>query len=345
MRHTLMLYILFFSLLVVEIQTALADDNPQQAQAVKLDDFNLSGYINVVGEAPSGGISSLSLDDLSLFAIGHINKAVNPFIEAEISGFTLWQNGEAPFSGGGPQYSLERIYNDSYLTKNLSLRIGKMFSPVGEWNVIHAPPLVLTTTRPMTTLRGFSGYTSGVALIYSDAKSAVPDIQIYVQPAGELRPTPTSRATRGYEHVAGFHLNFPFGLNDKLGLSFQHAQIQNTDSQQNLIGFNFSKELGPMEFESEAIHTHFSDADDDMLQSNEWGAYLQGAYAVRENWHLVGRFEYFVDRNSILASKNALFGIAYKTDSHAVWKIEYVNQFGQPLDIQTGIYASFSMLF
>ena len=339
------LNILLLSLLFGGIHNAAAaDDKSQQAQPAT-GIFNFSGYTNIVIDAPAGDKHSLSIDDLSLIITGHINRTFNPFLEAELSGATLFQQGEAPLSNISPQTSLERFYNDSYLTNNLSLRVGKMLSPVGEWNLIHAAPLVFTTTRPITTERGFSEYASGASLIYIDPKGRLPDVQFYVQPAGEVSPTPSSRATREYEHVAGFHLNFPSGLTNKLGFSFQHAQAKKTGQQQNLIGFNFNKELGSLELESEAIHTHFSDTNNSQMQDNEWGAYFQGAYALNERWHWVGRYEYFVDRNYSGASKNALLGVFYKSTSPSVWKLEYIEQHGRQLEIQTGLYASFSMLF
>ena len=339
------LYVLLLSLLLGGIHNAVAEDTFQQTQPANLSVFNFSGYTSLVVDAPAGDKTTLSIDDLSLFITGHINQTVNPFLEAELDGVTLLRQGEAPLSKISPQTSLERLYNDSYLTNNLSLRVGKMLSPVGEWNLIHAAPLVWTTTRPITTERGFSDYTSGASLIYNDAKGRLPDVQFYVQPAGEFRPTPSSRAIREYERVSGFHLNFPSGLNDKLGFSFQHAQVKNTGVQQNLIGFNFNKELGSLELESEAIHTHISDTNNAPLQDSEWGAYLQGVYALDERWHLIARYENFVDRDFSGASKNALLGIFYKSASPLVWKFEYIEQDGRQLEIQTGLYASFSMLF
>jgi len=43
-----------------------------------------------------------------------------------------------------------------------------MLSPVGEWNEIHAAPLVLTTVRPAVTYQNFSEYLTGGSLLYSD---------------------------------------------------------------------------------------------------------------------------------------------------------------------------------
>jgi hypothetical protein len=346
MRKISTLNLLFISLLVGGIHAAAGEES-QQEQLANPRSFSLTVFTNVVLAKPSGDKASLSVDDLGIFGSGHINQTLNPFFEAEIAGTTLLQQGGDPLSAGYPHLILERLFNDSYLTSSLSLRIGKMLSPFGEWNLVHAAPLVWTTTRPLTTYHGFSEYTSGASLLYNDSNSRLPDIQVYVQPGGEFRPRPQDIIVREYERVTGLHLNWPSGLNDKLGLSVQRAQIKNTGEQQTLIGFNFNKEFGPLEFETEAHDTHISGANALRLRDNELGAYLQGAYALNESWHWVGRYEYFASRSHSTASENALLGVTYKSASTSpqVWKLEYVEQHGAQLGIQTGLYASFSKLF
>jgi len=348
MRHFSRLNALMLILLVGGNHAAIADEASQQETPAKLklnDDFSFSGYANVAFNAPSGDKATLSIDDLSLFASGHINQTLNPFVEAELAGVTLIQQGGDPLSAGYPHIVLERLYNDSYLTNKLSLRVGKMLSPVGEWNLIHAAPLVWTSSRPMVTYHGFSEYTSGASLIYAGTRGKLPDMQFYVQPGGEIRPRTLDLVVREYEHVSGLHLNWPSGLNDKLGLSIQHAQIVGTDEKQTLTGFNITKELGPLELETETIHTHISGSNPLRVRDNEWGSYLQGSYALNEFCNLNVRFEHFSARAYSRTSENAVLGVAYKSAPSTLWKLEYVNQYGQLLDIQTGLYASFAKLF
>ena len=353
MRHFFTLNILLLSLLAGGIHGAAATEPLQQEPTSTPRSFSFTGFTNITLGSPSVGKIALSADDLGVFGSGHINQTLNPFFEAELAGTTFLQQGGDPLSAGYPHLLLERLFNDSYLTNNLSLRVGKMLSPVGEWNLIHVPPLVLTTIRPMTTFRGFSEFTSGASLIYNGNNAKLPDIQIYVQPWSELRSRPQDIIIRDYEHVSGAHLNWPFGLDDKLGLSVQHAQVRNTGEQQTLTGFNFSQDFGPLELETEGFRTHISGTNADRLRDSEWGGYLQAAYALNERWHVVGRYEYFADRGSInasianVASINSLLGVSYKSTSASprVWKLEYVEQHGQQLDISTGLYASFSNLF
>jgi hypothetical protein len=345
MRLVSTLNVLLFGLLVSGIHAAIAAEEFKQAEPAISSDFNVTGFTNIVAEAPSGGKIKLIADDLGFFVDGHINRLFNPFFEAEIAGSTLVQVGPGLSAANPSFFLLERIYNESYLTNSLSLRIGKILSPVGEWNLIHVPPLVLTTTRPMTTYRGFSEFSSGFSVLYADTRGVLPDVQLYVQPANAIAPRPISLVAREYMHITGFHLNKDFGLNDKLGLSIQHAQVKDTGEQQTLTGFNFGKEIGHLAFETEAFHTRITSANVDRLRNNEWGYYLQGAYALTERWNLVGRHESFADRGFTIASENALLGVTCKLARSSIWKLEYIKQSGQLLDINTGLYGSYSVLF
>lgn len=345
MRYPLTLNILLLSLLTSEIHAAAAEGEPSHARPADPGNFNYSGYVEIIAEKPTGGKARLVAEDVSLFVAGHVNKWLNPFIETELSNITILQAGGRLFSNNSGNVVLERLYNDSYLTDNLSLRVGKMLTPFGEWNLIHAAPLVWTTTRPMTTYRGFNQFTSGIALNYADPRSALPELQLYMQPDGEILPDTNLPVARNYVHVAGLHLNWLWGLDDKLGLSFQHAQIENTEEHQTLAGFNFNKEFGKLAFETEAFHAHISGVNAARVRDNEWGAYLQGSYALNERWNLLGRHEYFADRGYNTASEHSLLGVSYKPAPSTVWKLEYVKQHGQQLDISTGLFASFSAFF
>ncbi|HZX27642.1 MAG TPA: hypothetical protein VFF16_11260, partial [Telluria sp.] len=184
-------------------------------EGVTAGPVNIAGYLNLVAEAPRGDVRQLVVDDLSLFVGGRFNRYLNPFFEAEFSGASLWRAGRRPLADNHPDFVVERLYNDATLAPDLTLRVGKMLTPVGEWNSIHAAPLVPTTTRPLTTRRGFPEYASGLALQYGGGDAGLPEAQLYWQPAGELRPRQSERA---YHDVAGLHLTWASGLTDKLGL-------------------------------------------------------------------------------------------------------------------------------
>lgn len=339
-RHTLLIPI---ALLIFSCNSLA--DGYRLGEGYSVGSLNVAGYINMVMQRPEGEPTSLVGDDLSLFISGHYHRYLNPFIEVEFTEAEIWREGERPLSGTHPEFVVERLYNDSYLTDNLSLRIGKMLTPVGEWNTVHAAPLVLTSTRPLTTHRSFPEYTSGAAIDYVAPEGLWPESIFYWQPEGELFPHSNDRFTRKYRHQFGLHLNWDIAFTDKIGVSLQHADIDGSDVSQTLMGFNIHKTFGKLQVESEATYTNVENTDSRHVNGHEWGAYMQGNYALADRWTLVARHEHFQDRHQEASSRNNLIGLCWHPVPAIAWKLEYVEQNGAELDIHTGLFASFSVLF
>ncbi|GBG14657.1 uncharacterized protein NMK_2256 [Novimethylophilus kurashikiensis] len=331
--------------LVAGLTPAAWADDYHLGQGYNVGNFNIAGYASVVADAPTHGTSKLMIDDLSLFITGRFNRYFNPFFEGELTEDALWQEGGSLFSDSKPRLVLERLYNDSYLTDYLSVRLGKMLTPIGEWNTIHAAPLVWTTTRPMTTYRGFNEYTSGIAVNYDAQDAKLPEVQLYWQPDGEMIPKPQRLIVREYVHAYGVHANWSLGLTDKIGLSIEHADVNASDESQTLYGLNARKTWGKFQLETEAHYTDLSGGNPSRARSNERGAYVLAAYSPTAQWSVMGRYEYFADREAASSSRNALVGVAYRPDPAMVWKLECVKNYGAVLDIETGVFASFSVLF
>lgn len=316
--------------------------NYNLGEGVTAGPVNIAGYLNLVAEAPRGDAHQLIVDDLSLFVGARFNRYFNPFFEAEFSGASLWREGHPPFSDNHPDFVVERLYNDTTLTPDLTLRVGKMLTPVGEWNNIHAAPLVATTTRPLTTKRAFPEYASGLALQYAGSEDGWPEAQLYWQPAGELRPR---RSERSFHEVAGLHLTWASGLTDKLGLSLQRARVRGSDDVQLLAGLNARRTYGRMQLETEAVYLHIQGTNPARLHARERGAYVLASYALDERWSVLARYERYDDRNAAQSSRNALAGLTWRQGPAVLWKLEYVKQSGAVLNIRTGVQASLAVLF
>ncbi|MDD5298009.1 MAG: hypothetical protein PHU46_13960 [Rhodocyclaceae bacterium] len=302
----------------------------------------LSGYANLVFEVPHGAPATLSVDDLSLFVSARVNRWLNPFVEIEVSGAQLATQGDAPRVNG---YLIpERLYNDARVTESDTLRVGKMLSPVGDWNLVHAAPLVPTATRPLSTYWGFSEYISGLSWLHAPSEGRGPDWQVYWQPGRELAERPDAIAPRHYRNVWGAHVNWPMGLVDKLGVSLQRGQLASTGDYYTLLGANARKTFGRLRLEGEAVSSRRS-CRPLSAHCSEWGGYGLADYAFTSRWHGLLEWETYQDHLVERRSRNALLGIAYKPESYMVWKLEYVHQYGESQNIPTGWQASFSVLF
>ncbi len=180
---------------------------------------------------------------------------------------------------GNGDFVLERFYNDADLTDSVTLRLGKMLTPVGEWNQIHAAPLVLTTVRPAVTYRNFSEYATGVSVLYSDAATHFPDMQIYWQPSTEFSERPSSIATHQYQGIEGAHVSFPIGLLDKIGFSFQQSKDMN-GVDQSLYGLDYHYTVQKLTLEGEATFSDISSNGTRLARDTEWGALRSGLLCI-----------------------------------------------------------------
>ncbi|SMF60097.1 hypothetical protein SAMN06265365_121107 [Tistlia consotensis] len=291
---------------------------------------------------PRDGAASLSLDDLSLFVSGRFGRFVNPFAEAELAQVDLARTGSG--GGEGGDLVLERFYNDSFLSEAVTLRVGKMLAPVGEWNEIHANPLVLTTVRPAVTYRNFSEYVTGASLIYSDPFARWPDVQLYWQPEGELSERPGHLVEHHYESVEGLHVSLPLGLLDKVGASFQHARDE-AGVDQSLIGLDFHYTLDRLTLQGEATWSDLGNDSAGNARDGEWGAYAAASFALDDQWSLQGWYEGFADRTRASTAHDVLFGVTWKPQPAIVGRLEYLQNFGGTEINPTGLYASWSVLF
>lgn len=308
--------------------------------------LNISGYTNLVLDVPNTGPTKLIIDDLSIFLSGRFNRYLNPFVEIELAHAPIFVEGHGVVNSGMPRVVVERAYNDIQLSDEFTLRIGKMLSPVGEWNTIHAAPLVWTTIRPLTTYYNFSEFASGVSMLYSDAEGLLPDVQVYYQPSGEFFPKPRSIRPVRYHQVGGINVAFTSDLQKRLGFSMQHAENSDSGDHQILAGIDGRFSVGAFSLESQVTHTWIIKQGTAFHNhQDEWGAYVQTIYALNDQWSLVSRGEIFQSRYQKKTSDNLLLGVVYRPVTAVSFKTEYVETFGPQLDFSRGLYASMAILF
>lgn len=313
-------------------------------QGYDIGSFNLAGYSNVTAAFPAGARDSLALEDLSLFVTGHLSRWINPFVEAELTHVTLARSSGDGDRDPGASIAIERLYNDAYVTDDLTLRLGKMLAPVGEWNLYHAAPLVLSTTRPAVTYRNFAAYIEGASLLYHDANEIYPDVQVYWQPDYEETERPRDVRFQQHKMTTGIHIAFPLTPIDTLGVSIQRT----TDLQgvsQTLIGGDLSYSLDRLTFRGEATYSRLGAGGASLAHDSEIGGYVSTSYAVTHSWSAYTWYEAFQDRNAASLAQDVLVGVAYRPIDPVVFKLEYLENFGGTPVNPTGLFASWSVLF
>jgi len=346
MRHLLLSLVLFqLGLMFSPVSRA---EGYELGQGWHAGNYYLSGYANIEVVDRFEVPTRLDLDDLSLFAGGRISQWVNPFTEIELSKHTLIQQGGGAVHG---DVIVERFYNDAIFSEHDTLRVGKILAPLGNWNLVHAAPLIPIITRPYSAARGFGSYISGISWLHDPEDGAMPSVQLYWQPDTEWVKRPASQTSRNFRNVFGGHFNMQLGLIDKVGASVQHGQLMETGETFTLYGFNANKSFGKLRLESEAITSHFSGVvlpGAIRFHDNESGIFALADYTVTHQWHGIVEGEYYQDHMVDMPSRSTLVAVAYKPSVPAVWKLEYIHQAGVSASIapvSTGLKASFSILF
>ncbi|TWB34537.1 hypothetical protein [Nitrospirillum pindoramense] len=336
-------------------------------QGFNVGPVNFAGYSSVVLAAPDQGRKTFSLEDLSLYASAHVGALFNPFMEAELTGLNLvpWGKDGGEGDGGKGYLVLERLYNDIQLPDGFTVRFGKMLAPVGDWNQIHAAPLVMSTIRPAATYRGSSQYATGLSVLYSDPQARWPDVQVYWQPMDEFSARPDSIVDDHYRLVEGLHVSFPLALLDKVGFSIQRT-IDRQGVEQHLFGTDFRYTMDQWSLQGEWVVSTLSQPPSlHSTRDLEWSGYVAPSYALNDRWSVYGWYEVYDGRGSMpllgatqeLAASTAmpfgndrvaqdvLAGFAFRPQPAMVFRLEYLqNVGGRPIN-PTGLFASWSVLF
>ena len=326
---------------------ARADSDYELGHGYNVGPFNFAGYSELAIGLPDEGSKKVAVEDLSLFITGHINKLLNPFVEAELTHLDFSHSGPPDADRGDGTLVLERLYDDVELSDSFTLRLGKMLAPVGAWNEIHAAPLVLTTIRPAVTFRNFSEYLTGASLNYADPNGESPSVQVYWQPDREFSERPSTITFNQYKMVEGLHITAPLSLLDQIGFSFQRSRdAENVN--QSLFGLDFKYTIEQLTLQGEATYTFLSNGtskDQHHPHQGELGAYLAGSYALGERWSVYSWYEEFAGRDDASASRDLLAGVAFHPYPAMVIKAEYLQNIGGPSVNPTGLFVSWSILF
>jgi len=121
---------------------------------------NIADHGNATFTRDEGDPARFSLDELSLLVSWDPLPSIH--LLSELEGEDLATIDDEGHGGlVDAHFTVERLYGDVAVTDWLQLRAGKFLTPVGRWNVIHAAPLVWTTSRPLVTKLTFDPHTTG----------------------------------------------------------------------------------------------------------------------------------------------------------------------------------------
>jgi hypothetical protein len=306
--------------------------------------LNLGGYLNAVGESFNSRKSVGSLDDLSLFITWSPFGRVQFFSELELEDY-ISTNGLANI---GKSFKIERLYADVFISESITARFGKFLTPFGRWNVIHASPLVWTTSRPLVTNEPMLGtHASGIMLSkHFEIDDHDLNVSVYGDDSDDLDPRKSDLA---FDQAVGARLNYMLADNFEIGGSYLgfKKSLSFQQSFNHLFGIDLLWKKNNFEVQVEMSYRYGSDN-----QGDEKGFYLQGVAPLVYKLSAVGRYE-FLDGTPLdgLASQGkrithiGIVGLAWRPYAPLVVKAEY--RFGSDNNpgAPSGVMASFAMFF
>ncbi len=261
------------------------------------------------------------------------------FAELELQDALSASPGRTTTDDASPR--MERFYFDYAWRDAAKFRLGKFLTPVGRWNLIHAAPLVWTSSRPLITESTFPTNATG-AMVYGVLPSPVGavDYSVYASPGEELFPAPDLDT---FSEAYGGRV----GLNPvstlQLGLSFVDFELASSNfERRKLYGFDFHWSWNRVELSGEFGYrvTRLTQSPND-----ERGGYLQLVVPLTDRLYGVTRYETFEDSVFTKDMNLYLFGLTYRYMPAVVFKAEYSEATDNEIDVVDGLRGSIAVLF
>jgi hypothetical protein len=353
----------FISLLSITSSFCVADDmNTSIAPSyhwgrglcIPSANLTLGGYVNATYKHLESESDIAALNDLSLFISWSPHAQFRFFAELEMESL-ISTHGIADFSDS---FSLERLYVDFLFTDSVSIRFGQFLTPVGIWNIIHASPLVWTTSRPLVT-KGelFPSRTNGLMLtkqfIINERDL---EFSLYVDYSDALDPRKLNgnnynehiNPKIAFKHAIGLSVNYQPIDSLKTGVSYlaykKRANINHSTN--HLWGIDLFWAEAGYEIQMEFAYRTANDQ-----QGTETSGYLQGVAPITNNFFAITRYEIVKGDHQFESTITngtthvIVPALAWKPFVPLVIKAEYRLGISNEQLAPSGFFTSISMLF
>lgn len=331
---------LLFGLLLAAPATAQSDgDGYELGHGLRISDtgWNVGGYATGVLDYPHGRDPQLDLSHLSLFFWWESEDKFKFFSELDWEHTLTTQS--SPLGTDREYLALERLYIDYAYDESINLRAGKFLTAIGRWNLVHADPLVWTTSRPLVTQAVFPTNATG-AMVFGtvNALGRGIDYALYASTGNDIRPKPRSNP---FKNAFGARASLPLTGNSQWGFSYANfEQTLGRSDRKTLLGTDFVWTRNRFELSGEAVY-RFSDKSSRLDRK---GFYLQAVAPLSGRLYGVVRFEPF-SFNAKSSSRTWVAGVNFRINPALVIKGEFIRVDRDRPYLHNGFVSSVSVLF
>ncbi len=272
----------------------------------------LGGYASVEAQFLDQTPDQLKIDDLSTFLTLNLTDRWLVFTEMELEDPVHVDGGGV--GSGDPVFSLERLYTEWNGGDRFRLRAGQMLTPIGIWNVVHAAPLVWSTSRPIATEQFFdTGLTGIEATVFAPVGRSELAVSAYGQATNQIDDTNDPQETRrGF----GARAEWTQAAGPRVGASFLRFKDHVDGRTETAVGVDLLWNTRHLELWSE-FAANVPDSG-----STTWGGYVQAVWHAPWRLHPFVRLEY-ADLGTF-ERVPVVFGVAWKPLDPVILKLEGV---------------------
>ena len=283
--------------------------------------------------------AAVELDDISLLARYEATPRLSFFAEGRLENTVRLERGRNLRLGAG-DLAIERLYADVILAPSVVLRVGKVLTPFGLWNVIRRAPLSWTVERPPVTEGRFPQHVTGLSLTYQTTWSGWSvDATAYGPAQNKLafRRQDEDGLIGGGRAAVGHALGPAFATVGLNGATFEEersnrwAQTFGVDGEIDGWGHQVTGEL---------VYTNPRGP----RVARELGLYLQDAIPVVDKLYLILRLDYIEPRIGF-DSVGGLTGIFWRPVPSLIVKLNYQFASHASDTLAPGFLAAVSLFF
>jgi hypothetical protein len=300
--------------------------------------FRLGGYLETVAADTLEEPARLGLDRISLIGSWQSGGAWSGLLEVEMKQLVRLQPGNSSVEEGRPV--LERAYLDYAHADALQIRVGKLLTPIGRWNPLHAAPLTWTTSRPLITEDTFPTNATGAML-----RGVVPvwgqalEWSLWASPGEELFPEARAQT---FNEAYGLRLAQDLGPHWQLGLSVADYEEDGDPTRKTLYSADFRFAASGWELSGEFAHRVLSRT---TQRADEEGLYLQAVAPLSSRWFMVLRHESFDSAGASDDLHLTLGGLTLRWSRSLVGKLEYRRATENAAGVPEGWLGSLAVMF
>lgn len=306
--------------------------------------FNLGGYSSTGLELHRDQTAEAAVNEVSLLLTWTGDSRWQFFGEFELETPLYWNEARG-LTTKKAHTDLERLYLDYNLSETSNIRMGRFLTPNSRWNLLHASPLVWTSTRPLATYRLFPTATNGLMLHGSQPLgSSAMDYMVFAE---VLEDVEQDDEELRFEHVFGARLALSRQWNVGVSLlSFEEKNVSalsGTDVTYQMIGVDFITHVGETELSGEGFARFRTNG-----QDGGSGAYLQAAVPLNalglSNWYWLTRLE-TLQRPNEGSDERWLVGATWRPKPTQLLKLEFAGGSGRLPEAPRGFITSFAFFF